>query len=100
MKKKILSWLLLLTLLVSVMPVFGAELSVTTKETLLKGFTYQNIRCLLDNGWQDIHVITADLKEPHLKFDVLSHADGKSLLENTYASAVNNNTVLTVLYTE
>ncbi len=96
MKKKILSWLLLFTLLVTALPVLGAELSVTTKETLLKGVTYQNIRCLLDNGWQDIHVITADLKEPHLKFDVLSHTGGKSLLENTYTSAVNHDAVAAI----
>ncbi len=96
MKKKILSWLLLLTLLASAMPVFGAELSVTETETLIKGVTYQHMKRLFDNGWQDIHVITADLNEPHLKFDVLSHASGKSYLENTYASAVNSDAVAAI----
>ncbi|MGN1059923.1 MAG: phosphodiester glycosidase family protein, partial [Clostridia bacterium] len=40
------------------------------------------------NGWQDIHVVQADLNRPYLKFDVLSHENGKSYLQNTYDSAV------------
>ncbi|MBE7034972.1 MAG: phosphodiester glycosidase family protein [Ruminococcaceae bacterium] len=42
----------------------------------------------MDNGWQDIHIVQADMTRPHLKFDVLSNENGKNTLQNTYDSAV------------
>ena len=94
--KKFLSFLLVLVLLTASLPVLATELSSETEEILIEGVTYKNIKRLEENGWQDIHVVTADLNEPHLQFDVLSHESGKSYLENTYASAVNSDAVVAV----
>ncbi len=96
MKKKLLSWLLLFCLVTVSLPAFATTLSMTTEETLIKGVTYRHIEKLAENGWQDIFVVTADLNEPHLQFDVLSHASGKSHLENTYASAVNHDAIAAI----
>ena len=67
-----------------------------TEETLIKGVTYTRHQRLCEGGWQDIHVVRADLSEPHLAFDVLRSADGYSFLENTYASAVASGAVAAV----
>ncbi len=87
MKKRILSLLLLLAVCFSCLPAYAADLSIVTEETLIEGVTYRNMKKLFDNGWQDIHIVTADLNEKHLNFDVLSSQSGKSYLENTYESA-------------
>lgn len=89
MKKLCTLWLCLCCLLASVLPAFASGLSVVTEKTLIDGVTYKRIQALYDNGWQDIHVIQADLSKPYLKFDVLSHDYGKSYRENTYESAKN-----------
>jgi len=94
--KKFLSFLLVLVLLTASLPVLATELSSETEEILIEGVTYKNIKRLEENGWQDIHVVTADLNQPHLQFDVLSHESGKSYLENTYASAVNHDAIVAV----
>ncbi|MBQ9914607.1 MAG: phosphodiester glycosidase family protein, partial [Clostridia bacterium] len=87
MKKRILSLLLVLAVCFAYLPAYAADLSIVTEETLMKGVTYRNMKKLFENGWQDIHIVTADLNEKHLKFDVLSSQSGKSHLENTYDSA-------------
>lgn len=71
-------------------------LEETEEKTLVKGVTYRHIERLYDYGWQNIHVVKADLSEPHLAFNVLRSANGNSFLENTYASAVANDTVAAV----
>ena len=97
MKKKYLTWLCAcMLLLVSALPTYAADLSVTTEETIVQGVTYRHIQKLLENGWQDIYVVQADLNHPHLKFDVFSHAKGKSYLQNTYDSAVQENALAAV----
>ncbi len=96
MKKLFLSWMLLISILTGSLPVFAADLSVSTEETLIKGVTYRHIQRLAENGWQDIHVVQADLNEPHLQFDVLSHENGKSYLENTYSSAARADAIAAV----
>ncbi|MBR6729470.1 MAG: phosphodiester glycosidase family protein, partial [Clostridia bacterium] len=73
--------------LFSTLPTMAAPLAVTESKTLIQGVTYTHMERLSDNGWQDIYVVQADLNEPHLKFDVLSHAEGKSYLQNTYDMA-------------
>ena len=87
MKKQILSAILSVCLLFSTLPTMAAPLAVTESKTLIQGVTYTHMERLSDNGWQDIYVVQADLNEPHLKFDVLSHAEGKSYLQNTYDMA-------------
>ncbi|MBQ4517092.1 MAG: phosphodiester glycosidase family protein [Clostridia bacterium] len=86
--KKILSLCLCVCLMLTIaLPAFAAELSIVTEEPLMQGVTYKRVQALFDNGWQDIHIIQADLKHPYLTFDVLSAEEGKSYRENTYASA-------------
>lgn len=88
MKKPCFALLLALVLLLSCLPVSADTFTVTYEEkTLMTGLTYRHYAELLDNGWQDIYVVQADLTQPHLKFDVLSNPEGKSYLQNTYESA-------------
>lgn len=88
--KKITAILLAAAVLLCAAPMISAEvyLSETVEETtLIKGVTYQHIKRLDDAGWQDIHVVRADLNEPHLKFQVLRDARGVSFLQDTLTSA-------------
>ncbi|MBE7048668.1 MAG: phosphodiester glycosidase family protein [Ruminococcaceae bacterium] len=90
MKKICTFWLCTCFLVSLILPCYANELSVTVEErTVIEGVTYKHVQQLYENGWQDIYVIQADLSQPYLKFDVLSHEDGKSYLQNTYESAKN-----------
>lgn len=93
--KKILSLvltLLLITATVSAAPV----IDITEEKTLIKGVTYKNIKGLYKYGWQDIHIVTADLSEKHLSLEVLKNAKGESYTETTLKSASENDTVVAV----
>ena len=93
--KKILSLvliLLLITATVSAAPV----IDITEEKTLIKGVTYKNIKGLYKYGWQDIHIVTADLSEKHLSLEVLKNAKGESYTENTLEAAKANDTVVAV----
>ncbi len=90
--------LLLCTICITtiILPTFAADLSIVTEETLMHGVTYKRIQALYDNGWQDIHIIQADMNKSYLKFDVLSSEKGKSYRENTYESAKKANALAAV----
>ena len=46
----------------------GVYLEGIVEETaLIKGVTYRHMKRLDDSGWQDIHIVRADLNEPHVK---------------------------------
>ncbi len=96
MKKKLFICLLAVLLLAGTLPAYATTLSVTESKTLINGVTYTHMERLSGTGWQDIYVVQADLNEPHLKFDVLSRADGKSYLQNTYDTAVNADAVAAI----
>ncbi|MBR5236584.1 MAG: phosphodiester glycosidase family protein [Clostridia bacterium] len=97
MKKKCLVFLCILCFITSVFPVYAQDLSITVaEETPIHGVTYRHIQKLFDNGWQDLHILQADLTQPYLKFDVLSNENGKSYLQNTYDSAVNADAVAAI----
>jgi len=96
MKKKLFTCLLAILLLAGTLPVYATTLSVTESKSLINGVTYTHMERLSGTGWQDIYVVQADLNEPHLKFDVLSRADGKSYLQNTYDSAVDADAVAAI----
>ncbi len=68
----------------------------TREETLVRGVEYKNIKGLYESGWQDVHIVTADLNEKHLSLEVLKNACGESYMENTYTAAKNNDTVVAV----
>lgn len=97
--KQIISILAVGVLLIGSLPMISAEvyLEETTEEsTLVKGVTYQHIKRLDDAGWQDIHVVRADLNEEHLKFKVLRDARGVSFLQDTLTSAQANDAVAAI----
>jgi len=96
MKKFLSLCLCFCCLLTIALPAFAADLSIVTEETLMQGVTYRRIQALYDNGWQDIHIIQADLNHPYLKFDVLSSEKGKSYRENTFDSATSANALAAI----
>ncbi|MBQ3554393.1 MAG: phosphodiester glycosidase family protein [Clostridia bacterium] len=75
----------------------GAYLEdIIETKNLVKGVSYRHIKRLYENGWQDIHIVRADLTEPHLAFQVLRSEKGVSYLESTLASAKNHDTVAAI----
>ncbi len=87
-----LAMLVLLSFAVSAAPV----VEITEEKTLLQGVNYKNIRGLFTSGWQDIHVVTADLSYDHLKLEVLKNAKGESYTQSTLQAAKENDTVAAV----
>lgn len=97
--RRIISILAAVILVFCTSSMISAEvyLEETVEEaTLIKGVTYRHIKRLDDAGWQDIHVVRADLNEEHLKFKVLRDARGVSFLQDTLTSAKENDTVAAV----
>jgi len=79
MKKKCIALLCILCLLLACLPVSASAYTIVLEEkTLITGVTYRHQYQLMDNGWQDIHIVQADMTRPHLKFDVLSNENGKN----------------------
>ena len=98
--KKAVATVVLIGILFAVMPcVYAYNVyieEIAEEKTVVKGVTYKNIKRLDDAGWQDIHIVQADLTEPHLKFNVLRSAQGVSYLETTLESAKKNDTVVAI----
>ncbi len=93
--KKILSFLLIF-LLTTTMVLAAPVVDITEEKTLIKGVTYKNIKGLYSSGWQDVHIVTADLSEKHLSLEILKNKNGESYTENTLTSAQNSDTVVAV----
>jgi len=93
--KKILS-LILIIFLITVTASAAPVVEITEEKILIKGVTYKNIKGLYSSGWQDIHIVTADLSEKHLSLEVLKNVKGESYTENTLKSAERNDTVVAV----
>ena len=66
------------------------------EDTLIRGVEYKNIKGLYESGWQDIHIVTADLSQKHLSLEILKNIKGESYMEATTTSAKNNDTVVAV----
>lgn len=93
--KKLISLLVALFMLTSTVcavPIIGQ----TENHTLISGVEYKNIKGLYPSGWQDIHIVCADLTESHLAVEVLKNKNGTSYMEKTSTSAKNNDTVVAV----
>ncbi|MBQ4516912.1 MAG: phosphodiester glycosidase family protein [Clostridia bacterium] len=69
---------------------------IVEEKSIVRGVSYQRRIRLDDTGWQDIHIVRADLTEPYLKFNVLRDAQGVSFLDNTLESAKANDTVAAI----
>lgn len=63
---------------------------VLEERQLMGGVVYQHIHRLESFGWQDIHVVRADMNAPGVEFEILKSKDGESFLKNTYQMAVEN----------
>ncbi len=93
--KKILSLfiaMMLCTTLVHAVP----TVELTEENTLMRGVVYKNIKGLYPSGWQDIHIITADLNEKHLSLEVLKNSNGESYTQNTLDAAKENDAVAAI----
>ncbi len=93
--KKIFS-LLLVTFLLTTTAFASPVIEQTEEKTLIRGVEYKNIKGLYKSGWQDIHIVTADLNEKHLSLEVLKNIKGESYMEKTTSSAETNDTVVAV----
>lgn len=69
---------------------------VIEEREIQTGVTYKHIQRLESYGWQDIYVVSADLKAPGVKLDVLKSKNGESFLENTYKMAQDNNALAAI----
>lgn len=93
--KKILSFLLIFILTTTTV-LAAPVVDITEEKTLIRGVTYKNIKGLYPSGWQDVHIVTADLSQKHLSLEILKNKNGESYTENTLTSAKNNDTVVAV----
>lgn len=94
--KKILTLVLSFVLIFSISVAAAPVVEITEQKTLIKGVTYKNIIGLYPSGWQDIHVVTADLTQDHLSLEILKNTQGESYMESTFESAKNNNAVAAI----
>ena len=83
---------ILTTSTVCAMPV----MEMKEEKTLITGVNYKNIKGLYKSGWQDIHIVTADLTKEHLALEILKNKNGESYMETTVTAAKNNDTVIAV----
>ena len=93
--KKILAFVLIFILTMTTVCA-APVVDITEEKTLITGVTYKNIKGLYSSGWQDIHIVTADLSEKHLSLEVLKNQKGESYTENTLSAAKNNDAVVAV----
>ncbi len=84
--------LILLTSTAAAVPV----IDITQEKTLISGVLYKNIKGLYPSGWQDIHIVTADLTKEHLALEVLKSPKGESYMETTQTAAKNSDAVVAV----
>lgn len=94
MKKALSLFVAILVFSVSVCA--APVVDLTEEKTLIRGVTYKNIKGLYQSGWQDIHIVTADLNEKHLSLEVLRSSQGESYTQNTLVSAEKNGSVAAV----
>ncbi len=98
--KNTIALLSLTVFLASCVPcIFASEIyldEITEEKSIVRGVSYQHRIRLDESGWQDIHIVRADLTEPHLKFNVLRNAQGVSFMQTTLASAKENDTVAAI----
>jgi hypothetical protein len=93
--KRILTFLIV-CILTATTVVAAPVVDITEEKTLIRGVTYKNIKGLYSSGWHDVHIVTADLNEKHLKLEVLKNQKGESYTENTLTVAKSNDTVVAV----
>jgi len=87
-RNKILAFALAaVTVFCSVPKVDALSNPLTEEMTIMSGVEYKRVQTLTESGWQDIHIITANLEEEHLAFKVLSDSRGGSYLLNTLEMA-------------
>lgn len=99
MKKRMIATLtIVLLLFAAALPAAAADtiFDSVTEQTLIKGLTYKRIQRLTTNGWQDIHIVEADMSEPHLKFKVLTDPKGVSHMSNVLKLAQEHDTLAAV----
>ncbi|MBE7027973.1 MAG: hypothetical protein E7407_02920 [Ruminococcaceae bacterium] len=96
-KRKLSVIFIVMILLFSLIAEAGAiSHSIVEEKTIMKGVDYKRLQTLTDSGWQDIHIITADISKPHLAFKVLSDPRGASYLSNTLEMAKNADAVAAI----
>lgn len=66
------------------------------QKTLIRGVEYKNIKGLYETGWQNIHIVTADLSEEHLSIEIFKNQNGESFMEKTLTSAKENDAIVAI----
>ncbi len=96
--KKILSWTILTTLLVTMMmiPVEGQDWIIyETIESshVTKGLTYEHKEVFSEDGWVDVHVLLWDVESEDLTMEILSSTEAFGLKETVedFAAEYNEN---------
>lgn len=93
--KKLVS-LFIIFLMLSITATATPIIEHVEEKTLIRGVEYKNIKGLYETGWQNIHIVTADLSEEHLSFEIFKSKKGESYMEKTLTSAKENDAVVAV----
>lgn len=81
--KKALGFFISATIALQALPAF-AETYYTNEQItpITNGVLHKYIESYTHAGWQNIHVVEADLTAPHVKADILTHKDGLGYAAN------------------
>lgn len=95
--KKIVSYMLVLSFILYFPKNVSADdnlLYVEKKtETITSGLTYEYSERLYKSGWKDVHVLTADIKNPNIQIDVLKSTKEHGLKKTVDNLVIENNAI-------
>ena len=95
--KKCIGLLLSAVLLLQTVP--AAAETYYTNETVTpvtNGVIYKYIQSYTHAGWQNIHMVEADLTAPFVEADILTHPDGLGYAQNVLKLAENNDAIAAI----
>ena len=97
MQKKIIG-LLLSVVLGTQSLCAGAQTYYTIEEQthITNGVVHKYLQCYTHAGWQNIHVVEADLTAPYVEADILTHPDGLGYAQNVLKLAQNEKAVAAI----
>ncbi len=97
MNKKVIGLLLCMALGTQSLCAGAQTYYTIEKQThITNGVVYRHLQNYTHAGWQNIHVVEADLTTPYVEADILTHPDGLGYAANVLKLAQNSNAVAAI----
>lgn len=95
--KKCIGIMLSMAMLLQTLPVLAETYyKEETVTPITNGVVHKYIQSYTHAGWQNIHVVEADLTAPFVEADILTHPDGLGYAQNVLKLAENNDAVAAI----